>query len=80
MIDRYNICTVGQMYKEDCGEWVRYDEAQKRIAELEAALVTARENTLQRAANACCHPQIADHDSGEAGLCRSRVLALKATP
>ena len=37
-IDRYGICTVGEMYKEDCGEWVMYEDAAARIAELEAAL------------------------------------------
>ena len=38
MIDRYGICTVGEMYKEDCGEWVLYEDAAARIGELEAAL------------------------------------------
>jgi hypothetical protein len=38
MIDRYGICTVGEMYKEDCGEWVMYEDAAARIEELEAAL------------------------------------------
>jgi hypothetical protein len=38
MIDRYGICTVGEMYKEDCGEWVMYEDAAARIAELGAAL------------------------------------------
>jgi hypothetical protein len=38
MIDRYGICTVGEMYKEDCGEWVLYEDAAARIAELETAL------------------------------------------
>ena len=50
-----------------------------RIAELEAALVTARENALQEAANACCHPTNV-HDGGESAICRNRVLALKANP
>ena len=36
MIDRYGICTVGEMYKEDRGEWVLYEDAAARIAGLEA--------------------------------------------
>ena len=39
MIDRYDVCNSGEVYKFDHGEWVRYDEAQARIAELEAALL-----------------------------------------
>jgi hypothetical protein len=38
MMDRYDICTSGEVYKCDSGEWLMYDEAQARIAELEAAL------------------------------------------
>jgi hypothetical protein len=51
MIDRYGICTVGEMYKEDRGEWVMYEDAAARIAELEAALATARNDAFQEAAN-----------------------------
>jgi hypothetical protein len=45
MIDRYGICTVGEMYKEDNGEWVMYDEAAARIAWLEALVMRAAFNT-----------------------------------
>jgi hypothetical protein len=74
MIDRYGICTVGEMYKEDRGEWVMYEDAAARIAELEAALATARNDAFQEAANACCHPTNV-HDGGASAICRGRVLA-----
>jgi hypothetical protein len=49
-------------------------DAQARIAELEAALATARSDAFQEAANACCHPTNV-HDGGESAICRGRVLA-----
>ena len=42
MIDRYDVCNSGEVYKFDHGEWVRYDEAQARIAELEVAVEKAQ--------------------------------------
>ena len=36
MIDRYGLCNSGSMYKDDYGEWVLYEDAAARIAELEA--------------------------------------------
>jgi hypothetical protein len=38
MIDRYGICNSGAKYNDDYGEWVLYEDAAARIAELEAAL------------------------------------------
>jgi hypothetical protein len=38
MIDRYDLCNSGSMYNDDHGEWVMYEDAAARIAELEAAL------------------------------------------
>jgi hypothetical protein len=74
MIDRYDVCNSGEVYKFDHGEWVRYDEAQARIAELEVALAKARNDAFQEAANACCHPTNV-HDGGASAICRGRVLA-----
>tara|TARA_R110000851_G_scaffold207162_1_gene359139 strand:- start:41 stop:247 length:207 start_codon:yes stop_codon:yes gene_type:complete len=62
------------MYKDDYGEWVMYEDAAARIAELEAALATARNDAFQEAANACCHPTNV-HDGGASAICRGRVLA-----
>jgi hypothetical protein len=31
MIDRYDICTSGEVYKCDSGEWLMYDEAQAQL-------------------------------------------------
>ena len=74
MIDRYGLCNSGAMYKDDYGEWVMYEDAAARIAELEAALATARNDAFQEAANACCHPTNV-HDGGASAICRGRVLA-----
>ena len=35
MIDRYDVCSSGSLYKDDYGEWALYGEAQARIADLE---------------------------------------------
>jgi hypothetical protein len=61
----------GKAYAEYHG----IDVDQARIAELKGALLTARNNALQEAANACCHPTNA-HNGGESAICRNRVLAL----
>mgnify|MGYP003654466936 CR=1 FL=1 len=66
--------------KSELVEYTRTDISQARIAELEAALATARNDAFQEAANACCHPTNV-HDGGASAICRGRVLAaLKAKP
>jgi hypothetical protein len=66
-------------YDEKCIEYTRTDVAQARIAQLEADLATARNNALQEAADACCHPTNA-HNGGESAICRNRVLAMIKVP
>jgi hypothetical protein len=44
MIDRYGLCNSGAMYKDDYGEWVMYEDAAARIAELEAERVKDHAN------------------------------------
>jgi hypothetical protein len=54
-------------------------DAQARIADLKADLATARNNALQEAANACCHPTNVN-GGGESAICRGRVIALSKKP
>jgi hypothetical protein len=35
MIDRYDVCNSGSLHKDDCGEWVRHEDAAARIEDIE---------------------------------------------
>jgi hypothetical protein len=49
MIDRYDLCNSGSMYNDDHGEWVMYEDAAARIAELEAQAINFRESIRKAA-------------------------------
>jgi hypothetical protein len=49
MIDRYDVCNSGEVYKENRGEWVLYEDAAARIAELYGQALAFRESIRKAA-------------------------------